>query len=64
MVIEGAYGTFSEFLLVYVQGYELVSDLPVILNVTLVFGANFVVKNLEVDLVTLRIEVVHYGVVG
>ena len=31
---------------VYVWGYELVSDLPVILNDTLVFGAGLVVDNL------------------
>ena len=48
----------------YVRGYELVSDNPVLLDDTLVFGADFIIKNLEVDLVALRSEVVHDGVVG
>ena len=64
VVLEGAHGTFSGVLLVYVRGYELVSDLPVLLDDTLVLGADFVIDNLEVELVALRSEAVHYGVVG
>ena len=33
------------------MGCELVSDLPVFLDDTLVFGADFVIDNLEVNLV-------------
>ena len=63
MILEGAYGTFGSVVLVYVRGYELVSDITVILNGTLVFGADFIINHLEVDLVALQSEAVHYGVV-
>ena len=46
MVLEGAYGVFSNVTSVYVWGYELVNDLPVILNETLLFGAGIIVDNL------------------
>ena len=42
----------------------LVSDIIVFLNDRLVFGADLVVENLEVDLVSLQREAVNYGVVG
>ena len=35
----------------YVWGYELVSDLPVLLNDIIVFGADLFINNLEVGLV-------------
>ena len=41
----------------------MVSDITVILNGTLVFGADFIINHLEVDLVALQSEAVHYGVV-
>ena len=49
---------------VYVWGYELVSDLLVFLYDTLVFYADLVIDNLEVDLVASQSDVVHYEVVG
>ena len=49
---------------VYVLGYNLVSDLPVFLDYTLVLCTDLVIDNLEVDLLALQSEAVHYGVVG
>ena len=42
----------------------MVSDIPVLLDDTLVFISDFVINNLEVDLVALRSEAVHNRVVG
>ena len=64
MVLEGAYGASSSVLLVHVWGYELLSDLSVFLDDMLVFNADLVIDNLEVDIVASRSEVVHNGVVG
>ena len=64
MVLEGAHCAFSGVTSVYVYGCELVSDIPVLLNDTLVFSAELVIGNLEVDRVASQSEVVHYGVVG
>ena len=64
MLLEGAHIAFVGVALVYVWGYDLISDLPVLLNDTLAFCTDLVIKNLEVDLVDLRSEAVHYGVVG
>ena len=64
MVLEGVYDALIGAALVYVRGYNLVSDFSVLFNNTLVFGAEFVIKNWEVDLVALQSEAVHYGVVG
>ena len=64
VVFEGAYGAFSGVALVHVWGYEVVSDIPVFLNDTILFSDDFVINNLEVELVDLQSEVVHNGVVG
>ena len=40
----------------YVWGYELVSDIPVLLDDMLVFGADFIINNLEVELVPLSVR--------
>ena len=42
----------------------MVSDIPVLLDDTLVFISDFVINNLQVDLVALRSEAVHNRVVG
>ena len=42
----------------------MVIDIPVLLNNMLVFGADFIIDNLEVDLVASQSEAVHYGIVG
>ena len=42
----------------------LESDIIVFLGGRLVFGADLVIENLEVDLVALKSEAVNYGVVG
>ena len=64
MVLEGAYGALRGVASVYVLGYELVSDIPVFLDDTLVFGAELVIENLEVELVASLSEVVHYVFLG
>ena len=64
MVLEGAYGMFGGVALVYVWGYETVIDFPAFLEKTLVFGADLVIDNLEVDLVASQSEAEHYVVVG
>ena len=46
VVIERAHVTFSRVTPMYVRGYELLSDLPVLLNGMLMFSADFVIKNL------------------
>ena len=59
MVLKGADGAFGGIAEMYVWGYDLVSDFPVFLCDTLVFRADFVINNLEVDLVALCSEVLH-----
>ena len=59
MVLKCADGAFGGVAEMYVWGYDMVSDLPVFLCDMLVFSADFVIKNLEVDLVALCSEVVH-----
>ena len=46
VVIERAHVAFSGVTPMYVRGYELLSDLPVLLNGMLMFSADFVIKNL------------------
>ena len=64
MDLESAYGEFSNFVEMYIHGYDLVRDLPVYFDDTIFFSADFIIKNLEVEIVTLCIEAVHDGVVG
>ena len=64
MVLEISYGAFSSIATVHVWWYELVSYLPVFPDDMLVFGADLVIDNLEVELMALRSEAVHNGVVG
>ena len=63
MVLGGAYGMFSGVVSVYARRYELVSDIPILLNDTIVFGADFIIDHLGVDLVALKSEVLHCGVI-
>ena len=44
VVLEGAYVVFSVVESEYVWGYDLVSDIPVPLDDTLVFGTDFVIN--------------------
>ena len=64
MVLGCAYCAFIGIVLVYVWVYEMLSDLIVFLDDTLVFGTDLVIENLEVDFVASRSEAVQYGVVG
>ena len=64
MVLEDAHSAFSVVVSVYVWGNNMVSDILVLLNYTLVFVTDLNINNLEVDLVVLSSEAVNYGVVG
>ena len=64
VVLEFADGVFGGVAEMYVRGYELVSDLPLLLNDTLVFSADFIIYNLDVDFLDLWGEALHDGVVG
>ena len=64
MVLEGVYGAFNDIASVHVWGYKMVGDLPVFLDVTLVFGADLITENLEVGLLALQSEAAHNGFVG
>ncbi len=48
----------------YVQRDKLVTNFPLVYNGGLEFGADFVVEDLEINVVTTVDEVVHDGVVG
>ena len=50
MVLEGLYGVFRGVTLVYVWGYDLVIDFPVLLYHMPVFGVDFIIDDLEVAL--------------
>ena len=63
MVLECEISAFGGVELVYVWGYDLVSDIPVFLDDMLVFCADLVIDNLEVDLLASQSEAVHYKVV-
>ena len=64
MFVEGVYVKFSGIASVHVWGYNLVSDIPVFFNDTLVFGTDLIIDNLEVELVALQSEAVHNEVLG
>ena len=53
MVLEGGDGSLGGIAEMYVWGYNMVSALPVFLNDKFVFGTDFFIKNLEVNLVAL-----------
>ena len=61
MILLLAYSSFGGIVSVFVLGYNLVSDLPVFLDDTLVLCTDLVIDNLEVDLLALQSEAVHYG---
>jgi hypothetical protein len=48
----------------YVRRDKLVPDLPLVPNGGLEFGADFIVKDLEMDIVPMVGEVAHDGVIG
>ncbi len=57
-------GLLGSIATMYVWSDELVSDLPLVHNGGLEFGADFIVKDLEIDFVPTVGEAVHDGVVG
>ncbi len=57
-------GLLGSIAMMYIQRDKLVPNLPLVHNGGLEFGADFVVKDLEIDIVPTVGEVVHDGVVG
>ncbi len=59
--MNGALGSIETM---YVQKEELVTNFPLVHNCGLEFGADFVVEDLEINVVTTVCEAAHDGVVG
>ncbi len=64
MGLEGLNSALGSIAMMYVQRNELVPSLPLVLNGGLEFGADFIVKDSEIDIVPAVGEVAHDGVVG
>ncbi len=64
MGLEGLNGTLGSIAMMYVWRDELVPNLPLVYNGGLEFGADVVVKDLEINFVTKVGEVAHDGVIG
>ena len=64
MIFEGVDGPFRSITVMDIQRNELVGNFPVLLNNTLALGADFIVEDLEVNLVAARGEMMHGGVVS
>jgi hypothetical protein len=61
---EGLNGSFGSIAMMYVQRDELILDLPLVHYGGLEFGADFIVKDLEINVVPMVGKAVHDGVVG
>ena len=57
-------GSFGSIATMYVQRDKLVPNLPLVHNVGLEFGADFIVKDLEINIMPTAGKAVHDGVVG
>ncbi len=64
MGFEGLNGSLSGIAMMYVRRDELVPNLPLVHNGGLEFGTDFIVKNLEINVMPTVGKVVHDGVVG
>ncbi len=64
MGLEGLNGLLGSIVMMYVWRDELVPNLPLVHDGGLEFGADFVFKDLEIDIVPTVGEAVHDGVVG
>ena len=62
--LEGLNGLLSSIAMVYIWRDKLVLNLPLVHNGGLEFGAGFVVKDLEIEIVPTVGEAAHDGVVG
>ncbi len=56
-------GTLGSIESMYVRRYELVLHFPLVHNGGLEFGADFVVKDFEINVVPMVVEVAHDGVI-
>ncbi len=64
MGLEGLNGSLSNIAAMYIGRDELVLDLPLVHYGSLEFSADFIVEDLEIDVVPTVGEVAHDGVVG
>ncbi len=64
MELEGLNGLLGRIVTMYVRRDKLVLNLPLVHNGGLEFGADFVVKDLEINFVPTVGEAVHDGVIG
>ncbi len=64
MGFEGLNGSLGSIVTMYVRRDELVLDFPLVHYGGLEFGADFIVKDLEIDVMPTIGETVHGGVVG
>ena len=64
MLFEGADGTFRNTVAVDIQRDELEGAVPVFNDGAAVIGTGFVVKDLEVHVVSFGLEAIHDGIVG
>ncbi len=64
MGLEGLNGLLGSIATMYVRRYELVPDLPLVHYGGLEFGANFIVKDLEINVMPMVCKAVHDGVIG
>ncbi len=64
MGLEGLNGLLGSIATIYVQRDKLVPNIPLVHNGGLEFGADFIVKDLEIDIVPKVGKVVHDQVVG
>ncbi len=64
MGLEGLNGFLGSIATMYVRRVELVLNLPLVHNGGLEFGADFIVKDLEINIVPTVGKVAHDGVVG
>jgi hypothetical protein len=61
---EGLNGLFGSIAMMYIRRSELIMDLPLVHYGGLEFGTDFIVKDLEINVVPTVGEVAHDGVKG
>jgi hypothetical protein len=64
MGLEGLNGLLGSIAMMYVRRDKLVPNLPLVHNSGLEFGADFIVKDLEINVVPTVGKAAHDGVVG
>ncbi len=64
MGLEGLNGLLGSIVTMYIWRDELIPNLPLVHNGGLEFGADFIVKDLEINVVPTVGKAAHDGVVG